>query len=266
MTLDHARRLAIFDTNAADVVKTVPLASDQALVAAGATKFVIAYPEAKRIERWDFGTMTRDGDPAAVPFEGTLEAIAMGADSEGPLLATWWFPHGNPAVKDLKNNRLSFLDLTKFKVLAVSLIALHGTANTAARLAASGGDFQFVHGGWIGKTRLRASYDGSLFGVCRTEDGRSGVELALKADAGALWVSHDIGVQFDAPAYMIPSPDGRRVFHGKTGIRDAVFVETPIQSRNNPPPRRETTAASPVDRPSARYQLAHGRHDHVPSR
>jgi hypothetical protein len=34
---------------------------------------------------------------------------------------------------------------------------------------------------------------------------------------------------------MIPSPDGRRVFHGKTGIRDAVFVETPLF----PPDRRQ---------------------------
>jgi S1-C subfamily serine protease len=227
------RQLAIFDVNSADIVKRIPLASDKALVAAGAGKFVIAYPENKRIERWDLRTMTRDGDPQPLPFEGTLEAIALGADSEGPLLASWWFPDANPALKNVKYNRLSFLDLSNFKVLAVGAIALHGMANTAARLAASGGDFEFLYGGWVGKTRIRASYDGSLFGIFRGDADHSSVELALKADAGAITVSHDErpGAPFGTPVYMIPSTDGRRVFHGNTGIRDAVFLETPLSPR-----------------------------------
>jgi len=227
------RQLAVFDVNAADVVKRVPLAYEKALVAAGASKFVIAYPENERVERWDIGTMTRDGDPQPLPFEGALEAIALGADSEGPLLASWWFPDSNPALKNLKYNRLSFIDLSNFKVLAVGAIALHGMANTAARLAASGGDFEFLYGGWVGKTRIRASYDGSLFGICRLDGDRSSAELALKADAGAITVSHDArpAAPFGTPVFMIPSPDGRRVFHAKTGIRDAVFLETPLSPR-----------------------------------
>ena len=228
--------LAVFDVNSSDIVKTVPLAAEKVLVAASASKFVIAYPDTKRIERWDFATLARDGDPQALPLDGTLEAIALGADSEGPLLASWWFPDANPALKGVKHNRLSFIDLTKLKVLAVGLIALHGTNDAAARLADSGGDFVFSHGGWTGQTRIRASYDGSLFGICRADDVRVAAELALKADAGAVSVSHDIGVpaQFGTPAYIIPSPDGRRVFHGKTGIRDAVFLETPMIARTKP--------------------------------
>ena len=189
---------------------------------------MIAYPEAKRIERWDLGTMTRDGDPADVPFEGTLEAIAMGADSEGPLLATWWYPHENTAVKDVKNNRLSFLDLTRFKVLAVSLIALPGTMNTAARLAASGGDFQFAQRASMGQTRIRSSYDGSLFAICRSDDVQVTSDFALKADAGAVSLCHDvIANTLSGTPVFVPSPDGRRIFRGKTGFRDEPLLRFP---------------------------------------
>ena len=229
--------LAVFDVNSSDIVKTVPLAAEKVLVAASASKFVIAYPDTKRIERWDFATLARDGDPQALPLDGTLEAIALGADSEGPLLASWWFPDANPALKGVKHNRLSFIDLTNFKVLAVGADRTSRDANDAAAAPRGlGGRFRFFHGGWTGQTRIRASYDGSLFGICRADDVRVAAELALKADAGAVSVSHDIGVpaQFGTPAYIIPSPDGRRVFHGKTGIRDAVFLETPMIARTKP--------------------------------
>lgn len=232
LTLADARQLVVFDVNSAEVVKQVPLDSKNALVAAGASKFVIAYPDTKRIERWNFSNLTRDIDPRAVPVDGTLEAIAMGADSEGPLLASWWFPHMNPTVKDVKNNRFSFIDLTSFKVLAVGLIALLGHNDGAARLAASGGDFEFSYGGWVGKTRIRASYDGSLFGICRADVDRSAAEVALKVEAAAITVSHDdVPLQHATPIYMIPSPDGQRVFHGRTGVRGAVFLESPVQDR-----------------------------------
>jgi hypothetical protein len=233
VTLGDVRQLAVFDVNTADVVKRIPLTSDKVLVAAGASKFVITHPETKRIERWDFGTLTIDGDSQPTPFDGTLEAIALGADSEGPLLASWWFPHMDPAVKDMRNNRLSFVDLATLKVLAVGAIALHGPSGSSARLAVSGGDFEFLHGGWVGKTRIRASYDGSLFGICRGDSDRSAAELALKADAGAITVSHDgrSDARIGSLVSMIPSPDGRRVFHGKTGVRDAVFLQTPLKLR-----------------------------------
>jgi WD40 repeat protein len=237
LTLVDARQLAVFDVNSADVVKTVPLGSEKALVAAGATRFVIAYPDTRRIERWDLGTLTRDGDSQPLPFDGTLEAIALGADSDGPLLAAWWFTDANPALHDVKHNRFCFGDITKFKVLAVGLIAVHGTNDAATHVAVSGGDFEFSHHGWVGKkTLIRASFDGSLFGICREDVDRATPELALQAEAGALTVSHDSAAHapFGTPMYMIPSPDGRRVFHGKTGIRDAVFLETPMLARPQP--------------------------------
>ncbi len=237
LTLRDVRQLAVFDVNAADIVKSIPLASDKVLVAAGASKFVVAYPETGRIERWDLGTLAREGDPQPLPFDGTLEAIALGADSEGPMLAAWSFPDANPALKDRRYQRFSFVDLARFKVLAVVAIAVHG--NGAAGLAASGGDFEPSHRGRMTKTGIRASYDGSLFGI--------GGEVALKAEAGAVIVSQDASVpsMVNTPVYMIPSPDGRRVFHGRTGIRDAVFFETPFQLRGRQPAREESLLRLP---------------------
>ena len=137
VTLADERQLAVFDVNTAEVVKRLPLAAENALIAAGASKFVIAYPDSKQIERWDLGTLTRDGDPRAVPVAGTLEAIALGADSEGPLLASWWF--GDTAAK---RNRLSFVDLAEFKVLAVGLIAVHGCHGYLCEARRFGGRFR----------------------------------------------------------------------------------------------------------------------------
>jgi hypothetical protein len=252
LVLGGDRQLVVFDANAANVVKTLPLASDKALVAAGAGKFVIAYPETKRFERWDFGTLAREGDPQPLPFDGTLEAIALGADSEGPVLASWWFPDADPVRKDVRHDRFSFVDLATFKVLAVGAIAQRGSDGRAARLAASGGDFELsALQRRRGKTLIRASYDGSVFGICRTDEVQGAAELALKAEAGALSLSHDMSVpaQFGTPVYMIPSPDGRRVFHGKTGIRDAVFYETPIHSRGGQRPVEERPLRFPTTDP-----------------
>ena len=44
MALKDARRLAVFDVNAAAVVKTLPLLSPNVLIAAGAKKLIIALP------------------------------------------------------------------------------------------------------------------------------------------------------------------------------------------------------------------------------
>lgn len=250
LTLRVTRRLAVFDVNAADIIKTIPLESEKVLVAAGASKFVIAYPKTKHLERWDLATLTRDGDPQPVPFQGTIEAIALGADSEGPLLVSW-FKDPEPADMGVQG-RFAFVDLASFKVLAVDALAVHGRRFDTARLAASGGDFELFGGRWVSKARIRASYDGSLFAISRGEDTASFYgEAALKADAGAVTVSHDNQVRSQAgtPHYMIPNPDGKRIFHGKTGVRDAVFLETPEHLSNQLPDASDLPIRFPTTDP-----------------
>ncbi len=68
MVLRDARKLAVFDVNAANVVKRITLPASNALVAAGAQTFVIAYPDQKLIERFSFDTMTREGATRPSPI------------------------------------------------------------------------------------------------------------------------------------------------------------------------------------------------------
>src|SRR5262249_7470085 len=108
LTLKDARKLAVLDVNAADIVKTIPLPSPHALVAAGAKKLLIALPEERRLERWDLATLERDGDSLPSPFDGQIKGIATGSDSDGPALVLW----SNPArLFGVSTLRASFLDL-----------------------------------------------------------------------------------------------------------------------------------------------------------
>ena len=93
--MKEAGTLAVFDANAADVVKTIPLASPNALVAAGAKKFLVAFPDQRLIQRWDFGTMTRELSNGTSPIAGRLKVLTMGSDSDGPALAAWSPEAGN---------------------------------------------------------------------------------------------------------------------------------------------------------------------------
>jgi WD40 repeat protein len=58
LVLKEPRELAIFDVNAAAIVKRIPLASDGVLLAAGATEFVVADTDRNTLERWSLATLT----------------------------------------------------------------------------------------------------------------------------------------------------------------------------------------------------------------
>ncbi len=89
LTLKAAGKLAVFDMNAADVVKSIPLASPNALVAAGAKKILIALPDQKRIERRDLATLKRAMATAALCQSAGRFRHWRGSDSDGPALAVW---------------------------------------------------------------------------------------------------------------------------------------------------------------------------------
>ncbi len=122
LTLQSTRKLAVFDVNAADVVKTIPLASTNVMVAAGAKKILIALPDQKRFERWDLATLKRDGDSRPSPISGPLKALALGSDSDGPALALWYGDAS--AFGYIDRSRGSFIDLESLAVLRLGPAAL----------------------------------------------------------------------------------------------------------------------------------------------
>ena len=145
------------------------------------------------------------------------------------MLVSWKPPDPAQAAGGGKAGLLSFVDPMTFKVLGVGLIVARGEYIGLIRYAASGGDFRVTPQYSAGMTYLRASYDGSLFGICQLAQQQAAAEVALKADAGSVTVSHYGVISYLAsrPAYMLPAPDGEHVFGGKSGIRDAIFLGTP---------------------------------------
>jgi hypothetical protein len=149
LVLKDVRKLAIFDVDVPGVIKSIPLPSENVLVAAGARKFVIAYPDEKLLERWDFETLASEGGLRPLPVMGELKALAMGSRSEGPILAKWV-----PAKVYGPHQHFSFVDLSSLEVLRVG--SIYGTTSEVSQ---SRGSFNIGGNGWD----IRASPGGRLF-------------------------------------------------------------------------------------------------------
>jgi hypothetical protein len=208
LALKEARKLAVFDVSAVAVVKTLPLASPNALIAAGAKKLLVAYPDEKLLERFDLATLEREGGSHVSPIDGRIRAIVMGSDSDGPALALW-----NPdrTKSTMYQGRFSFIDLTSLSVLKVASIAAARSAATRgmSRLSTSGGSFMLDPN--LGEERgvrayARASAGGGLFGIWRSTMGC----FILQARGSAL-VENDLHSEL---APLAPGPDGRTFLTG----------------------------------------------------
>ena len=202
LTLKDARKLAVFDLNAADVVKTIPLTSPNVLVAAGAKKFLIALPDEKRIERWDLATLERDG--TAARYQSTARSTRW--PWEATRMAPLW-PSGleiRVPFGFIDRTRGSFIDLESLAVLRLDAAAVT-TAQARAGVPASGGSFAAKSG--EERPHLRASAGGGLFGIWQTKGRPNGFHTV---------VAHGQSIHKASRAehlgYVVPGPDGRTVY------------------------------------------------------
>ncbi len=85
LRLAKVRQLAVFDVNEGKVVRFLPVAADNVLVAAGMSKLVLVYPDTKVVQRWDLLTGERE-QTATLPISDPVSGIGMGYGSDGPLL------------------------------------------------------------------------------------------------------------------------------------------------------------------------------------
>ena len=204
LVLKAARKLAIFDVNAADVVKTIALPTDNVLVAAGARKFVVAYPDEKLLQRWDFEHLTSEGGPRPSPIKGQLEVLAMGSDSDDLILAHW--EAGSPMRGP---DRFSFIGLESFEVLKVG-----PTCGTECEVSPSRGTFRLrTARNW----ELRTAPGGSLIGLCEGSSGNN--HLATLSVRNGRLGNYVKPVGYCRVA--APGPDGVTVFTDVLGRLDA---------------------------------------------
>ncbi len=209
LTLKESRKLAVFDVSAADVVKTIVLPSSNALVAAGASKLLIVYPDERLMERYDLATLKRDFSARPIPIKGRILRLAMGSDSDGPVL-TFWRGEG-PGV-GFSPTRFSFIDLDSLNVLKIGSIS-KGAGNVVAGMSASGRGF-IIDYSEPSKLHIRASADGTLFGMWNTGSRPSGFTTLKAQGGGALEASY----QHEELGQVVPGPDGRTVYTG-AGVR-----------------------------------------------
>ncbi len=79
--LPKLKKLAIFDVNAANIVRYIDLKEDKASFAAGLDKLVIAYPTKGSLERWNLLT----GEQEFARTQPDLSHVVMGSASQGPI-------------------------------------------------------------------------------------------------------------------------------------------------------------------------------------
>ena len=205
LNLKDARQIAIFDVNAADIVKRIDVPSDEVLVAAGAEKLILLYPKEGLFQRWDLKTMTLEVKAEKQPIQGRIHTIAMGSDSGGPILAFWSVTQKNEPTAS-GPARCSFIDPLTFRVLKIDppkAIDPLGGAGT------SEGSFRIFCQSGSNRIHLRASPGGALFGSWCVSHGPSGVQtIAIEGRSVRL------GYQHEPAGHVVPGADGRTIFTG----------------------------------------------------
>ncbi len=219
LLLKEEQKLAIFDANVADVVKTINLPSRSAMVAAGATRFLVAFPDEKLIQCWNFDPLGRRGSISPSPIDGRLKTLAMGSDADGPVLVLW--SREGPFV-GAPDTQFSFLDLDSLAVLRVGLIAARGARGS---ISTTGGSFRISSSASDLSDRARLRVGGR----------RSLRDLADGADPECARQGAPGDRRAYAPGPPCPRPRRRNDVHR---------INRPAEHRSTPRRRRGLAAAN----------------------
>lgn len=186
--MPKARKLAIFDVNAGQIVGGIPVEEDGAKFAAGLQTVVVVLPHAGTIERWNLQTREREVF-VDWPIKGELKAVTMGSASKGPLLV-----HSAPGLQPAERNEIALFNVETMK-LQLAEVKLPPHMFFASQSV------------W----RVRASSDGKVFGMWSAMTNNFGTIVISDASVTAYAANYMAG-------YAIPSPDGKTIYtmHGQS--------------------------------------------------
>jgi S1-C subfamily serine protease len=194
--LRRLRQLAIFDVNAAKIVKYLPLDSDNIIFTAGAEKLIVVSVDQSTISRYSLQTFEREVT-AQMPVAGTINAIAMGANSRGPLLV-------------VASSGTEQLSPAGFSLVDPNTLALKSTLSKVKN--------HYQH--YRDRVRIRASTDGTVFCMWGTGGSPSGLQtMIIDGNDAQTYYLHD------SFAAAIPSPDGR-IIYTPSGILNSELAAT----------------------------------------
>jgi hypothetical protein len=210
LVLRRSKKIAVFDVNAAAIVKSLPIASDEVLVAAGSEMLVLVYPDQKVVQRWSLDTFEK-GLTKPFPIRGVIKAIAMGSNSKGPLLVHWAV--GSSA---LDKGVTSLLDMSSLKPVT-GLRNAGPQQNNDPKLAGTGAIAinSMMGSSYRDLIHLRAAASGDMFGMWCTSHSPSGLcTVVLRGKTVESYYDHN------SVGHVVPGPDGRFLYTGSGGIYD----------------------------------------------
>jgi S1-C subfamily serine protease len=212
LTLKSVRKLAVFDVNTAKVVRLISLPTDDALVAAGASKFVVVSPSNAVIQRWSLANLEKERT-VVLKLDATFTTLAMGSRSSGPIMFFCVRESG-----PVGSAGFGFLDLEKLAPITLQHSTSYFMGN---RQGANAGSTFLLNSPHFGssneRVQLRASPDGELFAAWSTTHGPRGMLSFVWGSRGNIemhYEHNDVG-------HILPGGDGRTLYTGTGGVFDA---------------------------------------------
>jgi predicted Zn finger-like uncharacterized protein len=197
LRLAGKKKLAVFDVQLGKVVKELPVAEEPVQFAAGASRLVVIYPNAKLIQLWSLTTFERERS-ALLPGTLTSDSIrqvCMGSTSAGPLFA--------------------YLPREK-RTLALNLDSLETTEVRWTHWAPSNA---------YGPLDMRASPDGTL--LIGWGGGWAGCEVATFSDGLQTGSNPKIEFWSTDGVFALPSADGAFIYT-PYGILNRAFNQAKV--------------------------------------
>jgi len=180
--LRKLRQIAIFDVSAARIVKYLQLDADNILFAAGAEKLIVVSVDQSTISRYSLRTFERE-ITAQMPVTGTINAIALGANSDGPLLVL-----ASSGTETLSRALFSLVDLNTLALKTTLTKGQNGLLSFRERVG------------------IRASTDGTVFCVWGSAMPPGLQTIIIEGNDARTYSFTNSSL----PA--IPSPDGRIIY------------------------------------------------------
>ncbi|MBL67227.1 MAG: hypothetical protein CMO74_02060 [Verrucomicrobiales bacterium] len=172
--LGKLRKLAIVDVSKGEIVKYLPMGSDEILFAGGMDKLIVVARDHKIIQRWDLKSFEKELT-VALDEPGLVDSLVMGASSAGPLLM-------------LTRNGARFYNPQTLKRES------YGQRD----------NFWASHPQY--PMQVRASMDGTAFTGWTPRISPNGIRLLTLTGK-----THNLRSQHSSAGYLIPSPDGTMV-------------------------------------------------------
>jgi hypothetical protein len=177
--LPQERKLAVFDVSEAKIKGYVSAAGSSVKFAAGREKLLVALGGENVIQSWNLATLQREAT-APLPVQFKISLIAMGSNSDGPLLVA--------SADGIWRAELFFMDIMTLKKLPIER-----TGDSHIHIMEGDG--------------VRASADGRVFGMWSVFMGIRTLVLEGKEARGY----HENGLV----GHIVPGPDGKVIYTAK---------------------------------------------------